>query len=79
MENKCNECKCVPSNDGIFWSHYINILLKNDIPEKKSKWYINWIVQFSCFMNMEYLELCTVCTVKDVNILGVVVGLLRKY
>jgi integron integrase len=64
MENKCNERKCVPSNDRNFWSYYIDVLLKNGIPEKKLKWYVNWITQFTRFMNQKPLEQCTV---KDVN------------
>ncbi len=64
MENKCYERKCVSSSDRYFWDCYINVLLKNGIPEKKLKWYVNWITQFTRFMNMKSLELCAV---KDVN------------
>ena len=43
MENKLYEGKCISSSDRNFWSYYINILLKNGILEKKSKWYVNFV------------------------------------
>ena len=64
MENKQHERKCVSSSDKKFWTCYINVLLKNGIPEKNFKWYVNWITQFTRFMMAKPLELCTV---KDVN------------
>ena len=41
MENTCHKRKCISSSNRNFWSHDINILLKNGNPEKKSKWYVN--------------------------------------
>ncbi|MFQ5688155.1 MAG: phage integrase N-terminal SAM-like domain-containing protein [Candidatus Scalindua sp.] len=64
MENKLYERKHVSSSDRNFWSYYINVLIKNGIPEKKLKWYVNWITQFTRFMNQKPLEQCTA---KDVN------------
>lgn len=64
MENKLYERKCVSSSDRNFWSYYVNVLLKNGISEKKLKWYVNWVTQFTRFMNMKPLEQCTV---KDIN------------
>ena len=64
MENKLYERRYVSSSDRYFWDCYINVLLKNGIPEKKFKWYVNWITQFTRFMNLKPLEQCTA---KDVN------------
>ncbi len=64
MENKFYVGKCASSSGRNFWSYYINVLLNNGIPEKKSKWYVNWITQFARFMDQKPLEQCTA---KDVN------------
>jgi hypothetical protein len=64
MENKLYERRYISSSDRYFWDCYINVLLKKGIPEKQLKWYVNWITQFTRFLNQKPLEQCTA---KDVN------------
>ena len=61
---KSSELKVSSSVERSFWQSYIDLLLKDGIPEKTLKWYVNWANQFARFLKEKSLEQCAA---KDVN------------
>jgi len=65
MNYKSDEVESVSSENKDFWSAYRDVVLKDGIPEKIIKWYINWTKQFAHFMRGKHLRQCTAADVKS--------------